>query len=132
MDTQSSFQSSRLQIQAIHNSVEKLKDIADRMTARALGKSSVKGLVNHEKVDMSLTLNMTTKLESVFTWCQSSHVGLSKQWNGGMLRSQTNLLGVELFTANTFFCTNKFAWHADHISENVVLFLLATKVGQFV
>jgi len=67
MDTQSSFQSSRLQIQAIHNSVEKLKDIADRMTARALGKSSVKGLVNHEKVDMSLTLNMTTKLESVFT-----------------------------------------------------------------
>ena len=37
MDTQSSFQSSRLQIQAIHNSVEKLKDIADRMTARALG-----------------------------------------------------------------------------------------------
>ena len=37
MDTQASFQSSRLQIQAIHNSVEKLKDIADRMTARALG-----------------------------------------------------------------------------------------------
>ncbi|KAL9956859.1 hypothetical protein ACROYT_G038406 [Oculina patagonica] len=40
MDTQASFQSSRLQIQAIHNSVEKLKDIADRMTARALGFSS--------------------------------------------------------------------------------------------
>lgn len=37
MDTQASFQSSRLQIQAIHNSVEKLKDVADRMTARALG-----------------------------------------------------------------------------------------------
>ena len=37
MDTQASFQSSRLQIQAIQNSVEKLKDVADRMTARALG-----------------------------------------------------------------------------------------------
>ena len=37
MDTQASFQSSRLQIQAIHNSVEKLKDILDRMTARVLG-----------------------------------------------------------------------------------------------
>ena len=37
MDTQASFQSSRLQIQAIHNSVEKLKEIADRMTARVLG-----------------------------------------------------------------------------------------------
>lgn len=40
MDTQASFQTSRLQIQAIHNSVEKLKDVADRMTARALGCSS--------------------------------------------------------------------------------------------
>ncbi|RMX44458.1 hypothetical protein pdam_00010065 [Pocillopora damicornis] len=40
MDTQASFQTSRLQIQAIHNSVEKLKDVADRMTARALGFSS--------------------------------------------------------------------------------------------
>ena len=39
MDTQASFQTSRLQIQAIHNSVEKLKDVADRMTARALGSS---------------------------------------------------------------------------------------------
>lgn len=54
MDTQSSFQSSRLQIQAIYNSVEKLKDIADRMTARALGKSSVKCQVNHEKDNVSL------------------------------------------------------------------------------
>ena len=42
MDTQASFQSSRLQIQAIHNSVEKLKDVADRMIARALGWSCVK------------------------------------------------------------------------------------------
>ncbi|XP_068674297.1 sorting nexin-8-like [Montipora foliosa] len=40
MDTQASFQSSRLQIQAIQNSVEKLKDVADRMTARALSFSS--------------------------------------------------------------------------------------------
>lgn len=40
MDTQASFQTSRLQIQAIHNSVEKLKDVADRMIARALGFSS--------------------------------------------------------------------------------------------
>ena len=40
MDTQASFQTSHLQIQAIHNSVEKLKDVADRMTARALGCSS--------------------------------------------------------------------------------------------
>lgn len=40
MDTQASFQSSRLQIQAIHNSVEKLKEIADRMTARVLAFSS--------------------------------------------------------------------------------------------
>jgi len=68
MDTQSSFQSSRLQIQAIHNSVEKLKDIADRMTARALGKSSVKCVVNCEKVNiMSLTFNMITKLGNFFT-----------------------------------------------------------------
>jgi len=41
MDVQASFQSSRLQIQAVHNSVEKLKDIADRMTARALGWSDI-------------------------------------------------------------------------------------------
>lgn len=41
MDTQSSFQTSRLQIQAIQNSVEKLKDVAERMTARALGGLSV-------------------------------------------------------------------------------------------
>lgn len=54
MDTQSSFQSSRLQIQAIYNSAEKLKEIADRMTARALGKSSVKCQVNHEKDSVSL------------------------------------------------------------------------------
>ena len=40
MDTQSSFQTSRLQIQAIQNSVEKLKDVAERMTARALGELS--------------------------------------------------------------------------------------------
>ena len=53
---------------------------------------------------------MTTKLERVFTWCKSSHVGLPEQWNGGMLRSQTTLLGVELFSyINSFFCTNKFA-----------------------
>ena len=37
MDTQASFQSSRLQILAVQNSVEKLKDVGDRMTARALG-----------------------------------------------------------------------------------------------
>lgn len=67
MDTQSSFQSSRLQIQAIHNSVEKLKEIADRMTARALGKSSVKCQVNHEKDNVSLNVNMTTTLETGFT-----------------------------------------------------------------
>ena len=78
MDTQSSFQSSRLQIQAIHNSVEKLKDIADRMTARALGKSSVKCQVNDEKDNVSLNVNMTSTRESVFTCCNSSHVGLSK------------------------------------------------------
>ena len=41
MDTQASFQSSRLQIQAIQNSVEKLKDVADRMTARALSRLSL-------------------------------------------------------------------------------------------
>ena len=37
MDTQASFVQSKQQIHAINTSVERLKDIADRMTARALG-----------------------------------------------------------------------------------------------
>ena len=37
MDTQASFSTSRLQIQSIYSCVEKLKDVMDRMVARALG-----------------------------------------------------------------------------------------------
>ncbi|EDO31495.1 predicted protein [Nematostella vectensis] len=40
MDVQASFNASKKQINALHNSVEKMKDVADHLTARTLGFSS--------------------------------------------------------------------------------------------
>jgi hypothetical protein len=38
MDVQASFTSSKEQIRCIHNSIDKMKDIADRLTMRTFGK----------------------------------------------------------------------------------------------
>lgn len=56
MDTQASFQSSRLQIQAIQNSVEKLKDVADRMTARALGIYRYRDCLSKRKFNILISI----------------------------------------------------------------------------
>ena len=49
---------------------------------------------------------------SVFTWRHGSHIGVSKQWNGGHFGLASKFCGswnLFFFYVEAFFCSNKFA-----------------------
>lgn len=49
---------------------------------------------------------------SVFIWCHSSHIGVTKQWHDSHvgIPNQSCESCTLFFLLNTFFCYNKFAW----------------------
>ena len=50
----------------------------------------------------------------IFTWRHGDHIGVPNNETAAMLVTQTNPVGVELFSyANAFFCSNKFAYILD-------------------
>ena len=51
---------------------------------------------------------------NVFKWGHGGHIGVPNNETAAMLVTQTNPVGVELFSyANAFFCSNKFAYILD-------------------